>query len=589
MPARLSTRRHRSGLAAAAAAVTLASPAAAALQDPDIGPITRVDTLGDTLSADETTASASDVNPNEIVAGWNDYRPDGTIRSGFSLSLDAGQTWESFILRPPAGRGSQTEGDPMSAFDPRTGTLWAAAISFSSGGGIYVARKDPGETEFHPSVMAEDGFVDKCWMAAGPRPGEPNSTRVYIAYNLGVIWSDDMGQTWTNPRSLGDGIGFLPRVGPQGELYVAYWDFGDGMKLKRSLDGGATFSTHTIATRMDTWGTQDGSRFPGTFRVPPLVTLDVDQNTGTLYATYFDTTDIVGGNRNVDLYFTKSTDNGTTWSTPVVINTDADPPGDQFFSWIEADSEGRLNIVFFDSRHTPQNDGVTNGMFDAYYMFSDDGGDTWSEFRLTPDPWNSADDGILGSFQFLGDYLGMAAAAGKLYPIYIDTSAGRAQLFTRVVTFGGGTTINSVDVTTGAILDGGVDDLRNSDDSYLHTRSGFGQTFIDLHNMTMVVNASTTVDSPATLDLTIESRIDEPAGTARVSLRNWNTGEFEPVDTFPVGDTDDVHVIADIDATNYVNTSGGGEIDLQLRHVVFVPFLAFTFESFIDHVEIAVE
>jgi len=105
------------------------------------------------------------------------------------------------------------------------------------------------------------------------------------------------------------------------------------------------------------------------------------------------------------------------------------------------------------------------------------------------------------------------------------------------------------------------------------------------------VNASTTVDNPATLDLTIESRIDEPAGTARVSLRNWNTGEFEPVDTFPVGDTDDVHVTSGIDATNYVNTSGGGggEIDLQLRHVVFVPFLAFTFESFVDHVEIAVE
>jgi len=155
-------------------------------------------------------------------------------------------------------------------------------------------------------------------------------------------------------------------------------------------------------------------------------------------------------------------------------------------------------------------------------------------------------------------------------------STGAAYVFD-VSCPGGNADLLDLDVTTGAILDGGVDDLRNSDDSYLHTRSGFGQTFIDLHNMTMVVNASTTVDSPATLDLTIESRIDEPAGTARVSLRNWNTGEFEPVDTFPVG------------ATNYVNTSGGGEIDLQLRHVVFVPFLAFTFESFVDHVEIAVE
>ena len=77
-----------------------------------------------------------------------------------------------------------------------------------------------------------------------------------------------MGDTWTPPSSLGGGIGFLPRVGPNGEIYIAYWDFGSGVLMKRSLNNGASFTTHTIATRMDVWGTQDGSRFPGIFRAP---------------------------------------------------------------------------------------------------------------------------------------------------------------------------------------------------------------------------------------------------------------------------------------------------------------------------------
>jgi len=149
-------------------------------------------------------------------------------------------------------------------------------------------------------------------------------------------------------------------------------------------------------------------------------------------------------------------------------------------------------------------------------------------------------------------------------------------------------------VLTGVILEGDAASLRNADDSRLHTRSGFGQTFVDLHSMELLVAMRTFAGDPALLDITIRSRIDEPSGTARVSLRNWKTGEFDAVGAYSIGTTEEAVTIEAVDASDYVNTSGGGgggegEIDLQLRHVVFVPFLAFTFESFIDHVQIAVE
>jgi hypothetical protein len=412
---------------AAAAAPILVSTAVAT--EPTIGPQVRIDVTGNEQRANETTASASEGFPNRIVGGWNDYRDYPDIRSGFGVSFDGGQTWTDFLLRPPAGYEASTEGDPMVAHDDRTGTLWAGAISFDTSGGIYIARMNAGDTFFLPAVMAEEGYVDKCWMAAGVRPGEPNSTRLYCAYNLGIIWSDDMGTTWTDPVSLGFGLGYLPRVGPDGELYVAYWDTDDGVMLKRSLDGGETFTTHTIAIRMDVWSSQSGTNFPGNFRVPPLSYIDVDPNSGDLYAVYFDTTDYPGGQANVDVYFNKSADQGTTWTTPVVINGDGFPPGDQFFPWLEVDQEGRIHVMYLDSRNVIQDDNDPDGYFDAYYTFSEDGGDTWSEYRLTPESWSVAGN------TFIGDYSGMAVAQNKVYPVYIQMDDGDQRIYTNVIEF----------------------------------------------------------------------------------------------------------------------------------------------------------
>ena len=178
----------------------------------------------------------------------------------------------------------------------------------------------------------------------------------------------------------------------------------------------------------------------------------MDRNNGTLYATYFDTTSINGTNSNVDLYFTKSVDQGDTWTVPTVINGDEDPPGDQFFPWIEVDESGRLHVVFLDSRHTVQDDNVTDGMFDAYYMYSSDQGDSWTEVRLSRMSFNSDNDGLDRPSQFLGDYLGMGVAGNRVYPIYLDTSNGDTDIFTRVITFG-----NSPDIDNDGMV--GTSDL----------------------------------------------------------------------------------------------------------------------------------
>jgi len=149
------------------------------------------------------------------------------------------------------------------------------------------------------------------------------------------------------------------------------------------------------------------------------------------------------------------------------------------------------------------------------------------------------------------------------------------------------TTLIDFRIGTGTLLDGDVADLEESDDAYVHTRSGFGQTFAQLHNMTMEATAVTLVEDSATLNVLFESLIDQPSGVGHLSLRNWSTGEFERIATFDIGMDDGVVNVTDIDATRYVNS--GGAIEIRARHVVMAPVFAFTFESFIDAVGLQVE
>ncbi len=400
------------------------------LQDggPTIGPPVRVDAAGGTADGSETTIAAADPATDEIVAAWNDWRDGGQVRVGVAVSTDGGGTWDDFLLRPPPAGQCDMEGDPMTGYDHRTGTLWAGGVAYTAvPGGVWVARKQAGSTAFEPSVMTYpvNEFVDKPWLGTGPRPEAPDSTRLYVAYYPYLQSSDDLGDTWSAPTVLDGGFGHLPRVGPGGELYVAYWNLGPGINLQRSFDGGATVSAPIrIATRVDT--DVNGYSYPGAFRVWPFTYIAVDRASGTVYAVWHDVTGSSGGNANVDLLFARSTDLGGTWTPPVVINGDGDPPGDQFFPWIEVDQWGRLHMVFLDTRNVAQNDASGTAFIDAYYSTSSDGGDTWTEYRLTAEPYACA-------HYFIGDYCGLTVAGDRVYPVYVATHNSDTDVYAHAI------------------------------------------------------------------------------------------------------------------------------------------------------------
>jgi hypothetical protein len=398
---------------------------------PIVGPEMRVDVGAGKKPTNETSCASLHRFPGEIVATWNDYR-ESKWRCGVGMSLD-GESWTDILLRPPKNNQGYTEGDPMTAYDHRTDTLWVGAISFTTNGGVFVARKKRGENDFEPVVMArKTSYADKCWMAAGPAPDDQESTNVYVAYNEGVIRSTDMGDTWNTPKSLGSGLGFLPRVAPDGTLYVAYWDAGSNFYIRRSEDAGKNFtSAKRIAKRVGNWGI-DNNAVPGTFRCPPLVSIAVDAvDPATVYAAFPDQTKRSGGNTDVDVYFSTSTDGGDTWSTPTIVNGDqGNVKADSFFPWIETDTRGRIHVFYYDTRNKSQNDSDSHAWIDTYYAYSDDKGSTWGELRVTEEYWDSEK----GTNGFIGDYLGSGVAANRIHLCYPTTAADDLDTYVTTIT-----------------------------------------------------------------------------------------------------------------------------------------------------------
>ncbi|MBI5864278.1 MAG: hypothetical protein HZB38_07205 [Planctomycetes bacterium] len=296
-----------------------------------------------------------------------------------------------------------------------------------------------------------------------------NSTRIYVVYwdegHQRIVWSDDLGVagSWHGPVEIfpntvqGElGVdGPIPRVGPNGELYVISADadanglgLGVWMHRARTLDaqGAPVFDDGIrVATRLHSWGFGgDCPEISGNFRVPDRAYLAVDPDplVGTLYCVYMDRTRVLcnvppgGGTtclHDVDVWFTKSPaqagqtpGDSDSWTIPKVINVADSVPYDQFFPWIEVDQSHRLHLVFYDTLGGlydglgPVTDGDPEARLRTRYSYSMDAGTSWTEQTIAPkwagcpETWQTVHE-----WGLIGDYNGLAAAGNRVYPVYM--------------------------------------------------------------------------------------------------------------------------------------------------------------------------
>jgi hypothetical protein len=303
------------------------------------------------------------------------------------------------------------------------------AIDVDSNNHLHVVWKDatPGNWEIYYKKSTNGGAI---WTTKRLtyNSGSSYSPDIVVDSNnhLHVVWYDvtsgnweiyykkstNGGSAWTTKRltySLGNSSFPVITVDSNDHIHVVWQDDTPGnleIYHKRSTDGGSTWITKrvsyssgssgypTIAVSSSnhihvvwydwtpgnpeiyfkrstdggtTWTTKRLTYNSGSSLHPNIVTDSSDH----LHVVWRDNTP-----GNEEIYHKKSTDGGTTWTTKRLTYNS----GWSFFPAIASDSISNIHVVWYD--YTP-------GLSDIYYKRSTDGGSTWTSKRLTYSSGNS--------------------------------------------------------------------------------------------------------------------------------------------------------------------------------------------------------
>lgn len=461
---------------AALAATLLAGiqpPSAQAAAAPADTGFTTVRVSNDTFKAhSEPDIAENPANPNNLVAGSKFFTDPAhyQFKIGTYYSSNAGRSWHDVGLLPGFDTYTRTS-DISFAFSPNGSIVYACVLAEDgSRSGIFVSRsKDGGKTWSDPSTVFLDltgaTFSDKPWITVDSTSG-PSRGTVYVAWNLdsntsefggdpdggndafqgkltvtgepqpGVVvaTSKDYGKTFSDPVGVTPfdshhfALGAIPRVGPDGTLYVAFLTYADvnnqtvnGFALSTSADRGVTFTApHTIDAKIDPLP----NHLPnGTFRNLSLPSFALSQKNGSMILGWADMR-----NGDADILTARSTDHGKTWSRPLRVNHDTLHNGiDQFQPVLAVAPNGTYTCAWFDRRFNSQ-----NKLIDEEIAQSTDGGRTFGKnLRVTRKSWNPAIDAPLPegkpSNTFIGDYQGLAVDNNTVHPLWNDTGNGTSQ------------------------------------------------------------------------------------------------------------------------------------------------------------------
>jgi hypothetical protein len=275
-----------------------------------------------------------------------------------------------------------TDNNAGSAFHNNIYVAWDAASGGSSGGGIRVAT-----SRDHGASFA-------------------------------VVRADD-------PSGPGVSIGAVPFVGPDGVVYTAWNDVAaNTIGFARSSDGGTTWERpNIVSTKTATFDV--GIPAESFRRALVYPACDADRSNGPhrgrLYCSWMDLTPA----GTTDIFLSFSDDQGTSWSK---ARTVADPlPVDRFSHWLSVDpATGDVNLSFYDTRNDTTG---FRYQTDVYFTRSSDGGSTFlsPNVRVTDVSSNEHDcNGVFpcsgidyGNQQ--GDYEGLVASGGVAHPIWTDS------------------------------------------------------------------------------------------------------------------------------------------------------------------------
>lgn len=397
----------------------------------------------------ENSITINPLDETVVLNSNNSTNLDVTEKYGADAlhSTDSGDNWEGDIEGP----GKDNGGDPVTAIG-LSGRWFINYIDEHKGMGVSYSDDNGNSWSTVQAAPNPGDLTDKCHMVIDNNHDSPYEGNLYIAWTnvggsyhgeIGISYSSDNGETWTVNNSISSSVaagshnqGVNLSIGPNGELY-AFWSIYDtwgasgsdenaiGMAI--SYDGGLSWTTsQRIATNIRGIRSSLTSK---NLRVNSFPVAVVDNSYGAdRGAVYVTWTNIgipgINTGNDIDVYIIKSFDNGDSWSDPVKVNTDPSGLGkEHFMQWITCDnSTGILSMIYYDDRN------VDSLQCETFCANSIDGGLTWEDFKISDVSFTPAPiPGLADSY--MGDYLGISASNGKVYPVWTDNRTGTAMSY----------------------------------------------------------------------------------------------------------------------------------------------------------------
>jgi hypothetical protein len=330
-----------------------------------------------TCTKSESMVSASTKNPKNLVVQYND--DSGSTLAGTSYSNDGGVTFHEIQPPPLANGHGFNVGDPIVIFNSKLNKWFAGDLALGCGGqGIGLWTSPDGKT-WTTGACAHNGSGDdreSFWVDNEPTSGKYG--RMYISFNdfntgggaLSLVYSDN-GTSWTGPVILNSGfirdvqITGSPRgaarfEGKNSTVFVAAMDEGGGGLSTRqniiykSLDGGASWSAITMGARFNPPGDRTCTEYNPYFAVVNPIWRHMgwgEPAVGPKGVVHYVFAGKGTGNDTGDIFYTRSINNGKTWSKPIKLNTD--PDGSFKTQWmpsLSATSDGEITASWYDRR-----------------------------------------------------------------------------------------------------------------------------------------------------------------------------------------------------------------------------------------------
>lgn len=499
------------------AGVRETSPGGLSIRGPFVSVQVNVNENGQNIVGDAANEPSLAVDPlrgERMAIGWRQFDSVSSNfrQAGVAFTQDAGATWTfPGVLTPGTFRS-----DPVLKSNAEGDFYYYSLTIINDTYVCDMFKSTDGGVTWSGPVPARGG--DKQWMTVDRTAGIGKG-HIYAEWSpfysccAGFFTrSTNQGMTYSTPTNLPLALYWgTNSVGPNGDLFVSGMvnNSTPGMVRSSNAQNSGQTPTFPLSRNVNLGGSISFGAGPNPAGLLGQVWIGTDHsNRATHDNVYMLATLNPAGEDPSDVMFSRSTDGGSTWSSPIRLNSDAAGSGRyQWFGTLSVSPSGRIDVIWNDNRNF-----APASTSEVYYTYSCDGGTSWSINTPISQPFNPH----VGypNQNKLGDYYDLESDLDGSNLAYAATHNGEQDVYYLRLNTARLLSSASYRLARGRPGGGNLDSLLASDDQHLKVLQPLPRTLVPGKTVSIDFDSGGFDEIPWDLNFKLESHVEEATQTA---------------------------------------------------------------------------